>query len=209
VAISHKWRPWKIDLTVNCCNLRLIHVLCKHSLVGKMSTFTTIKWLRVHLQMCWINVLLILEIFITTICTRAPAGKIVVSTANHSYLHNFSVLSSSLKSWRNVDWKPPGGLQLLSEQNNRTCMNIHSISKRKKVRRPGRHACKNGYSRSHWFPRVPSVPWPSKCSAYLVILCFERRHPKQNTVARLKSWTLAPPNPLVPPKFLSRTRHWE
>ena len=42
---------------------------------------------------------------------------------------------------------------------------------------------------------------PSKFLAYLVILCFESRCLKQNTVARLKSKDLAPS------KFLGRLRH--
>ena len=35
---------------------------------------------------------------------------------------------------------------------------------------------------------------PSTFLEYLVILCFERRHPKQNTVVRLKSNVLPPSN---------------
>jgi len=44
-----------------------------------------------------------------------------------------------------------------------------------------------------------------KSSEYLVILCFERRYPKQNTVARLKS--KSPPKIFWPPKILGCLRH--
>jgi len=40
----------------------------------------------------------------------------------------------------------------------------------------------------------PKKLYPLKFLAYLVVLCFERRCPKQNTVAHLKSKYLAPPN---------------
>jgi len=35
---------------------------------------------------------------------------------------------------------------------------------------------------------------PPKCSENIVILCFERRFSKQNSVIRLKSSILLPPN---------------
>ena len=41
----------------------------------------------------------------------------------------------------------------------------------------------------------------SQILAYLIILCFERRCPKQNTVARLKSKILPLTNFLAPPKI--------
>jgi len=50
--------------------------------------------------------------------------------------------------------------------------------------------------------RVGRGSWPPKYLAYLVILCFERRYPKQNTVARLKSKILAPPKFFCPRKKL-------
>ena len=34
---------------------------------------------------------------------------------------------------------------------------------------------------------VSRGPWPPKVLAYLVILCLEKQHPTQKTVARLKS----------------------
>ena len=37
----------------------------------------------------------------------------------------------------------------------------------------------------------PTVPWPPKFLEHIVILCFERRYPKQNSVIRLKSNILA------------------
>ena len=40
----------------------------------------------------------------------------------------------------------------------------------------------------------PRGPWPPKCSEHMVILCLERRYPKQNSVIRRKSNILAPPN---------------
>jgi len=40
-----------------------------------------------------------------------------------------------------------------------------------------------------------------KFLACIVILCFERRYPKQNTVARLKSNILSPKKCLAPPKI--------
>jgi len=40
--------------------------------------------------------------------------------------------------------------------------------------------------------RGPRVPFPSKFSAHIVILCFEKRYPKQNSVIRLKSNILTP-----------------
>jgi len=40
----------------------------------------------------------------------------------------------------------------------------------------------------------------------IVILCFERRYPKQNNVIRLKSNILSPPNFLAP-KFLDWLRY--
>jgi len=46
----------------------------------------------------------------------------------------------------------------------------------------------------------PRSPWFHKFLVYLVILCFDRRCPKQNTVARLKSQT--------PPTILVWLRHW-
>jgi len=42
---------------------------------------------------------------------------------------------------------------------------------------------------------------------YLVILCFERRYPKQNSVIPLKSNILTP-QICLPPKLLSWLRHW-
>ena len=51
---------------------------------------------------------------------------------------------------------------------------------------------------------------PPKFLENIVILCFERRFSKQNSVIRLKSSILSPPNFLVPPKFLGWIRHcWE
>jgi len=44
---------------------------------------------------------------------------------------------------------------------------------------------------------------PPKFLKNIVILCFERRFSKQNSVIRLKS------NILAPPKFLGWLRHWE
>jgi len=41
-----------------------------------------------------------------------------------------------------------------------------------------------------------------KVSENILILCFERHFPKQNSVIRLKS------NILAPPKFLGWLRHW-
>ena len=41
--------------------------------------------------------------------------------------------------------------------------------------------------------RRPREPCPKNFLAYLVVLCFERRCLKQNTVARLKSKIFAPP----------------
>jgi len=43
--------------------------------------------------------------------------------------------------------------------------------------------------------------------AYLVISCFEKRLPRQNTVARLKSKILSPPNFLALSKILGWLRH--
>ena len=43
--------------------------------------------------------------------------------------------------------------------------------------------------------RGAQVAMPPKALAYIVILCFERRYPTQNSVIRLKS------NLLTPPKF--------
>jgi len=48
---------------------------------------------------------------------------------------------------------------------------------------------------------------PPKFLAYLVILCFERRYPKQNIVARLKSHILAPQMFWIP-TILGWLRHW-
>jgi len=43
---------------------------------------------------------------------------------------------------------------------------------------------------------------PSEFLEHIVILCFERRYPKQNSVIRLKSNILAPSNLFAsPPKF--------
>jgi len=42
---------------------------------------------------------------------------------------------------------------------------------------------------------------PPKCLELIVILCFERRYPKQNSIIRLKSNILAP-------KFLGWLRYW-
>jgi len=48
---------------------------------------------------------------------------------------------------------------------------------------------------------------PTKFLENIVILCFERRFFKQNSVIRLKSSILAPPN-FAPPKFLGWLRHY-
>jgi len=40
-----------------------------------------------------------------------------------------------------------------------------------------------------------------KFLAHIVILCFDRRYPKQNSVIRVKSNILVLPNFLTPPKF--------
>jgi len=42
----------------------------------------------------------------------------------------------------------------------------------------------------------------------IVILCFERRFSKQNSVIRLKSNFLSPKNFLPTSKFLGWLRHW-
>jgi len=44
---------------------------------------------------------------------------------------------------------------------------------------------------------------------YLVILCFERRYPKQNTVARLKASILSPKIVLSPQTILGWLQHWQ
>jgi len=51
-------------------------------------------------------------------------------------------------------------------------------------------------------------PWPPKFLEHIVILYFERRFSKQNSVIRLKSDILAPPNFFAHPKFLGWLRHW-
>ena len=51
-------------------------------------------------------------------------------------------------------------------------------------------------------------PCPPKFLENIVILCFERRFSKQNSVIRLKSNTLTPPNFLARPKFLGWLRYW-
>jgi len=48
---------------------------------------------------------------------------------------------------------------------------------------------------------------PKKISEHIVILCFKRRYPKQNSVICLKSTILVPPNILAPPKFLGWLRY--
>jgi len=48
---------------------------------------------------------------------------------------------------------------------------------------------------------------PPKFLENMVLLCFERRLSKQNSVIRLKSSILAPPKFLAPQKFLSWLRH--
>jgi len=52
-----------------------------------------------------------------------------------------------------------------------------------------------------------AMPTP-KFLENIVNLCFEKRFSKQNSVIRLKSNTLAPPNFLAPSKFLGWLRHW-
>ena len=50
---------------------------------------------------------------------------------------------------------------------------------------------------------------PPKCLENIVILCFERRFSKQNSVIHLKSNILPPPEFFwPPPKFLGWLRHW-
>jgi len=49
-------------------------------------------------------------------------------------------------------------------------------------------------------------PAPPKFLEHLVILCFERRYLKQNTVASLKS-TILPPRAFIPKKILGGLRH--
>jgi len=49
---------------------------------------------------------------------------------------------------------------------------------------------------------------PPKFLENIVILWFERRFSKQNSVIRLKSYILVTQNFLDPPKFLSWLRHW-
>jgi len=49
---------------------------------------------------------------------------------------------------------------------------------------------------------------PPKCLENIVILCFERRFPKQNSVIHLKSSILAPKKIFGPLKFLGWLRHW-
>jgi len=40
----------------------------------------------------------------------------------------------------------------------------------------------------------PTGPWPPKFLEHIVIFCFERRYPKQNSVICLKS-SISPPGP--------------
>ena len=49
---------------------------------------------------------------------------------------------------------------------------------------------------------------PPKVLENIDILCFESRFFKQNSVIRLKSNILAPPQIFAPPKFLGWLRHW-
>ena len=49
---------------------------------------------------------------------------------------------------------------------------------------------------------------PPKCLENIVTLCFEKRFSKQNSVIRLKSYTLTPPKFFGHPKFLGWLRHW-
>jgi len=54
----------------------------------------------------------------------------------------------------------------------------------------------------------PKGPWlPRKFLENIVILCFKRRFSKQNSVIRLKSYTLAPTNFFGPHNFLGWLRH--
>jgi len=56
--------------------------------------------------------------------------------------------------------------------------------------------------------RAKGAMAPFKFLENIVILCFERRFSKQNSVIRLKSNILAPQNFLDPPNFVGWLRHW-
>jgi len=50
---------------------------------------------------------------------------------------------------------------------------------------------------------------PPKFLENIVILCFEKRFSKQNSVIHLKSNYVAPQKIFGPPKFMGWLRHWQ
>jgi len=59
---------------------------------------------------------------------------------------------------------------------------------------------------NHWPSHGGQRAMPSKCLEYLVILCFERRYPKQNTVIPNK--ILAKNKKFCPLKFFAQKKVW-